>query len=348
VTRLVPLVLCCAALVLAACGEREDPGPGARSGPDRVSVMLDYFPNADHAGLYAAMDGGAFDEVKLEVEARTPADPAEPLRLLEAGRVDLAISYEPEVMLARDRGAKLIAIGALVQKPLTSIISIGKNPIRRAEDLAGKRIGTAGIPYQSAYLQTILDRSGIEPGRVKEVGVGFNLVPNLLSKKVDAVLGGFWNYEGIQLQRMHKRPQIIRMENAGVPTYNELVFVATDATVRKRGELLRRFVQAVQSGARAVQADPAAGVDPLVAASKDLDRPLQLAAVKATLPVFFPEDDDRPYGYQDPQEWEAYGEWMRANKLITRPPTSAAFTNEFLPGEGGRASESTPANADTP
>ena len=100
--------------------------------------MLDYFPNADHAGIYAAIDGGAFADAKLEVTPRAPSDPAAPLRLLEAGRVDLAISYEPEVLLARDRGAKVVAIGALVQKPLTRIISIGKDAIREPRRPAGQ------------------------------------------------------------------------------------------------------------------------------------------------------------------------------------------------------------------
>ena len=122
--------------------------------------MLDYFPNADHAGLYAAMDSGAFEDVKLEVEASTPPDPASPLRLLQAGRVDVAISYEPEVLLARDRGAKIVAIGALVQKPLTSIISVGKGAVRSPDDLRASASAPPGIPYQDAYLKAITKSAG--------------------------------------------------------------------------------------------------------------------------------------------------------------------------------------------
>ena len=149
--------LLAATLLLTACGEREDPPPAAGAGAvERVDLVLDYFPNADHAGIFAAAATGAFRDVGLDVKPRAPSDPAAPLRLLEAGRADLAISYEPELLLARDRGAKLVAIGALVQKPLTSLISIGRDPVRRPEDLAGKRVGTAGIPYQDAYLSAIL------------------------------------------------------------------------------------------------------------------------------------------------------------------------------------------------
>jgi putative hydroxymethylpyrimidine transport system substrate-binding protein len=341
VTRLVPLVLSVVcALTLTACGEREDPQPAAGQ-TERVSVMLDYFPNADHAGLYAAMDTGAFDDVRLEVEARTPADPAAPLRLLEAGRVDLAISYEPEVLLARDRGAKVVAIGALVQKPLTSIISIGDDPVRRPEDLRGKRIGTAGIPYQDAYLKAITASAGLAEDDVRKVDVGFNLTPAMISGRVDATLGSFWNYEGVELRRRDRKPTILKVDELGVPTYNELVIVAREEDAARRGPVLRRFLQGLAQGHAAVREDPDAGVDPLLAANRELDRGLQLAAVRATLPVFFPEDEERPFGWMDESEWLAYGRWMFENDLLTRQEDPRrALTTEFLPGEGPQRDES--------
>lgn len=345
---LLALVACILSLtVLTACGEKQD-DIAATPATQKLTLLLDYFPNADHAPIYAAIARGDFRRAGLDITIRTPSDPSAPLKLVAAGKADIAISYEPELLLARDKGAALISVGALVQQPLTSIMSLGGAKITKPADLAGKTVGTAGIPYQSAYLKTILERAGVDPARVKEVNVGFNLVPAMLSKKVDATLGAFWNYEGVQLAREKKDPSIIRMESAGVPDYDELVLVTREQTVRERGPLLRRFVQALQAGARAVRADPAAGVDPLVAASKDLDRGLQLAAVKATLPAFFPDEQDQPYGWQDPQQWQKYGEWMREHGLLENPPNSAAFTNEFLPGEGGAPSEATPGNVETP
>ena len=152
--RLVPLVLCCAALVLAACGEREDPTPTS-TGADRLSVMLDYFPNADHAGIYAAQGAGHFEEAGLDVEIRQPPDPSSPIKQVAAGRVDLAISYEPEVLRARDQGLPVVSVAALVQEPLTSIISLPKAKVRRPADLAGKTVGTAGIDYQTASARMV-------------------------------------------------------------------------------------------------------------------------------------------------------------------------------------------------
>jgi putative hydroxymethylpyrimidine transport system substrate-binding protein len=323
------------ALALAACGEKtESTGPAKR---ESVRLMLDFFPNADHAGLYAAQGTGAFDRAGLDVSIQTPSDPSAPLKLLAAGRVDLAISYEPELLLARDRGQKLVAVGALVQKPLTSVISIGRRAISNPTQLAGKTVGTAGIPYQSAYLKAILASAHVDAKRVKEVNVGFNLVPAMLSGKVDATLGAYWNYEAIQLQQEHKRPKVIRMETVGVPTYDELVIVArqSDLDAKSGGAKIRRFMRALAQGMKALKQDPNTGIAPLLRANRDLDRRLQEASVKATLPVFFPADASKPVGFMDPTEWARYGEWMARNRLLRNPPdTARALTNEFLPGEG--------------
>ena len=335
IRRLTALLLAAAcAVAVAACGEKtESTGPAKR---ESVRLMLDFFPNADHAGIYAAQGTGAFDRAGLDVSIQTPSDPSAPLKLLAAGRVDLAISYEPELLLARDQGQQLVAVGALVQKPLTSVMSIGRRAISSPKQLAGKTVGTAGIPYQSAYLKAILGDAGVNPSTVKEVNVGFNLVPAMLSGRVDATLGAYWNYEGIQLQQQRKRPKIIRMENAGVPTYDELVIVARQRDVEtKGGAKIRRFMRSLAQGMKALKRDPNSGIDPLLRANRDLDRRLQEASVRATMPVFFPADTSKPFGFMNPAEWATYGDWMARNRLLRKPPDAArALTNEFLPGEG--------------
>jgi putative hydroxymethylpyrimidine transport system substrate-binding protein len=323
------------AVAVAACGERKESDAGPKR--ETVRLSLDWLPNADHAGLYAAQGTGAFSKAGLDVKIQTPPDPSAPLKLLAAGRVDLAISYEPDLLLARDKGAKLVAVGALVQKPLTSVVSIGKRAIADPKQLAGKTVGTAGIPYQSAYLKAILGNAGVNPSSVKEVNVGFNLVPAMLSGKVDATLGAYWNYEAIQLAQQRKRPKVIRMEKAGVPTYNELVIVAreSDLNAETGGAKVRRFMRALTQGMNALRKNPDSGIDPLMRANRDLDRRLQEASVKATMPVFFPADRAQPFGFMNPAEWDAYGTWMARNRLLrTSPDAGRALTNEFLPGQG--------------
>jgi putative hydroxymethylpyrimidine transport system substrate-binding protein len=320
-------------LGLSACGEKHDRvGAGGAQRP--LTLMLDYLPNPDHVGLYAALADGEFGTVGLDVRVQQPSDPAAPLKLLEAGKVDLAISYEPELLLARDKGAQLVSVAALVQTPLTSLMTL-KKQVRTPADLRGKRVGTAGIPYQSAYLTTILARAGVPRGKVKETNLGFNLVPAMLSGKVDATLGAYWNVEGVQLARARKHPRIVRMEQVGVPTYDELVLVARKDTLAKRGDDVRAFVQALARGYETARRDPVAATDALVQANPDLDRGFALASVKASLPVFFPTAAGRPFGWQEPSAWNAYGRWMFAHGLLsTRPNASVALTDEFLAGQG--------------
>jgi putative hydroxymethylpyrimidine transport system substrate-binding protein len=330
IRRLAPLALLLA--LLAGCGEKED--VLEPKGSKRLELLLDFFPNADHAGIYAAREGGHFEQAGLDVKIHQPADPAAPIKQVAAGRVDLAVSYEPEVLRARDKGLRVVAVGALVQEPLTSIISLPRAKIRRPADLEGKRVGTAGIDYQSAYLRTVLLEAGADPERVKERNVGFALNAALLTRKVDATLGSFWNYEGTELRLKRRKPRIIRIERAGVPRYDELVLVANADALDRDKPKIRAFIGALSRGARDLRRDPDRAIEGLLRANPDLDAKLQRAVVKVTLPLFFPPRGE-PFGWQDPRQWQAFAAWMRENHLLQElPDASGSFTNELLPGTG--------------
>jgi len=332
VRKLILFAALAAAVVAAGCGEKkEDVAP---PGAQRLTVVLDYLPNPDHVGFYSAQRQGNFRRAGLDVDLKVPPDPSSPLKLLAAGKADLAISYEPEVLLARDRGLQVVSVAALAQRPLTSIMALGSKGIRSPADLAGKTVGTAGIPYQAAYLKTIAQHAGIEPASIKQVDVGFNLVPAMLSGKAAATLGAFWNIEGVELARRGKHPSIIRMDQAGVPTYDELVLVARRSDLAKRGGLIRRFLRALGQGYDNARRNPASATKDLVATNPDLNEATSLAQVRASLPVFFPTRG-KPFGYADPAAWQSYGSWMLRNRLLKRPPNAGdALTNEFLPGQG--------------
>ena len=326
-----------AVLVTTGCGEKKE--VLEPKGSKQLELLLDFFPNADHAGIYAAQADGYFKQAGLNVKIRQPADPSAPLKQVAAGRVDLAISYEPEVLRARDKGLRVVAVGALVNKPLTSIISLPRAHVRRPADLKGKTVGTAGIDYQTAYLRTILVDAGVDPRTVKQRNVGFNLNPALLTKKVDATLGGYWNYEGTELRLQGRKPRIIPVNRAGVPSYDELVLVAGEEALHRDQAKIRAFIGALSRGARALRRNPDKGIQGLLEANPDLDPKLQRAAVKVTLPLFFPPEG-KPFGYQDPEAWERFTGWMRDSKLLVKTASAKdAFTNELLPGSGlsGRA-----------
>ena len=328
----IALVLIACAIALTACGEKEETlGP---KGATELSLMLDFFPNADHAGIYAAEAGGHFDDAGLKVEIRQPPDPAAPIKQVAAGRVDLAVSYEPEVLRARDQGLKVISVGAIVREPLTSIISLSAAKIRTPKDLEGKRVGFAGIDYQEAYLRTILLNAGVDPNSVKVRDVGFSLSPALLTKKVDAVIGAFWNYEGTDLRLKKRKPRIIKVDEAGVPTYNELVLVANESALERDSGRLRAFISSLARGTQDLKKDPDAAIQGLLRANRDLEPKLQREVVRVTLPLFLPPEG-KPFGYQDPQARQAFAAWARENKLVTKlSDATGTYTNDLLPGAG--------------
>jgi putative hydroxymethylpyrimidine transport system substrate-binding protein len=322
-------------LALSACGAKQDVISAAST--KSFTVMLDWFPNADHAALYSAIAHGNFRAVGLDVHPIVPSETAEPLKLLAAGKVDMAISYEPEVLLARDQGLKVVSVAALVQRPLTSIIALPEQRVSSVADLAGKTVGTAGIPYQAAELKAALEHAGVSPATVKEADVGFNLVPAMLSGKVAATLGGYWNYEAIQLRLLHRHPTVIPINEAGVPTYDELVLVVRESEARSDGQDLRAFLQALTQGEHEVRADPSAAAALVLKANPSLEAKLQLESIKQTLPAALPANSSDPYGWQEPSAWAAFGNWMYSHGLLKSDPNASGlppFTNEFLPGQG--------------
>lgn len=322
------------AAAIAGCGAVTNTVHPPVGTANNLSVELDFFPNADHVGIYEAKAKGFFKQADLNVHLHAPTNAATPLQLLEAGKVQVAISYEPNVLLARNQNQPVVSVAAIVQQPLTSIVSVGSKGITSPQDLRGKTIGTAGIPYQTAFLQTILRHAHVPASTVKQVDVGESLVPAMVSGKVDATLGAYWNYEAIELQQMHKDPNVIRMNKAGVPTYDELVFVVRKSTIVNHAPLIRRFVQAVARGYRAARANPVQATRNLVRMNPGLKYKLQLASVRATMSSFFPAGN-HPWGWQDRKAWKAFGHWMTVNGLISNPnATPGAATNELLQGQG--------------
>jgi putative hydroxymethylpyrimidine transport system substrate-binding protein len=325
------LALLALALGLAACGEKSE---DASTEAQAFNLTLDFYPNADHAGIYMAQKLGYFEEAGLDVSIDTPSDPAAPLKLVAAGQSDLGISYEPEVALAHEKGLDVVAIGALVNRPLTSLIWLQKSGIKGVGDLRGKTIATAGIPYQDAFLETILSRVDLSPSDVKAVNVGFGLLPALIGGSAEAMLGGFSNVEGVDLRQRGKDPVVTPVDQLGVPTYDELVLVANRKTLEADPEKFRLFIAALQRGTEAAVEQPNAASKAILEANHDLDAKLTEAEVEATLPLLGARTGDQPYGYLDPEEWRTFAGWMRDNGLISAlPEPSELLSNDYLSGE---------------
>jgi putative hydroxymethylpyrimidine transport system substrate-binding protein len=331
--RAIAVALCLLILVagLAACGAKSENTKGE---PEKLSLDLDFYPNPDHAGIYMAQEEGFFKEAGLEVAINAPTDPSAPLKDVATGRVDLGITYEPEVMLAHEQGLDVVAVAALVNQPLTSLIWLNKSGIKGPAELKGKTVSYAGIPYQEAFLKTILRRAKVPASTVKPVNVGFGLIPSLVNGSADAMLGGYSNVEGVALREAGKAPVITPVDQLGVPTYDELVFVARRSTLEENAQKIRLFISALKRGTEAAVAKPKAASEAILAANSSLEPKLTEAEIAATLPLLGNTPAGKPYGWMNPEEWEAFAGWMRDEELIsTQPKPSELLSNDYLVDE---------------
>ncbi len=329
-TALASIVLFALSGIAAGCGEKQEDGDPET---EPFVVALDFYVNPDHAGIFTALERGYFSEAGLDVETQVPSDPSAPIRQVAAGRADLAISYEPEVVLAREQGLPVKAVAAIVGQPLTSLISLPEAGIASVADLRAKTIADAGIPYQEDFLDAILSEEGLGLDDVKRVSVGLGLLPAVLSGEADAMLGGFLNIEGVDLAERGRNPRVIAVDELGIPTYDELVLVANTDRIAEDPEPLRLFIAGLERGTIAAAGDPAAATEAVLAAGDGLDPKLTRAEVDATLPLLLPEKGSQPFGHMNAGQWEEFAGFFADRGLISdRPRSSELLTNGLLPG----------------
>jgi putative hydroxymethylpyrimidine transport system substrate-binding protein len=322
-------------IFLAACsGKSEEVDP---SNPERTSmrVALDWYANPDHAGFLVTRDRGFFESAGLDVALETPTDPALPIKQVAAGEVDLAISYAPEVLLARERGSDVVAVAAIVDRPLTSMIWLKKSGVKSVRDLEGKTVSTAGIPYQQAYLDTILERAGLGPDSVKRVGVGQGLSASILGGRAAATLGPFWNIEGVDLRISGKKPVVNPVDRLGIPTYDELVLVANGDALAADPQPICLFLAALARGTAEAVGRPNLAVGSVIEANPALakEKKTTRAQVEATLPLLEGSQEGESFGYMSLVEWQQFINWSFENGVLEESQRAVdAVSDDYLPG----------------
>src|SRR3954453_440489 len=268
------------AALAAGCGDSSN-----SNGPAPVSLALDFTPNAAHAPIDAAVRTGADRRhgVKLRILGPGTGTP-DSLKLVTSGRADVGVLDIHDLGLAAERGADVVGIGALVQRPLAAVIARGD--VKRPRDLAGRTVGVTGLPSDVAVLNAVVSGDGGDFDSVKQHTIGFSAVPQMVAGKVDAVTA-FWNAEGVMLHTRGVKTHDFRVNSYGAPPYPEVVLFAKRSTVEKRPEQLRALLAALADGVRAVHKDPAAAIKQIAEVS-GADLPLVKAQLAAVDPLFDP------------------------------------------------------------
>lgn len=285
-----------------------------------MRVALDFTPNAAHAPIFAARDDPHPDGAP-RIEIRQPTASTDSLKLLAAGRADLAVLDIHDLGLARERGEDLVGVTPLINRQLASVIA--RAGVRRPRDLEGRRVGVTGLPSDDAVLRAVVERDGGRFNRVKRVTIGFTAVPSLVAGKVDAVTA-FWNVEGVTLRRRGFRTREFRLDARG-RRYPELVLVTTRAKLRSERTRLSKAVNAIQEGGTRVQGEPEAMVGPIAKAA-GADPGLIRAEMQALRHAFVGGAQYAPHALRNWAEFDVrYG-------ILKRPPDlERAFDTTLFP-----------------
>lgn len=251
---------------------------------DRLVLMLDWFVNPDHGPIVIAQEKGFFTEAGLEVEVIAPADPADPPKMVAAGRADLAVSYQPQLHLQVHEGLPLARVGTLIATPLNCLMVMADSGIRTPADLAGKKVGYSVSGVETALVNAMLNTAGLSLDDIQMINVGWSLSPSLMTGQVDATIGGYRNFELTQMRLEGAEGRCLFVEEQGVPTYDELIFVANPE--RMDAEATSRFLQAVERGANYIVNHPEESWALFSATAPDLSDELNTQAWQDTVPRF--------------------------------------------------------------
>ncbi len=295
--------------------------PAAAQAPQRLRVVLDWFVNPDHGPLFVAQELGYFREAGLEVELIPPSDPADPPRLVAAGRADLAITYHPQLVVAAADGIPLVRIATLVDTPLNILMVLADGPVQRIADLRGRRVGFSVGGFEDGILKAMFERNGMSLRDVTLVNVNFSLSQALLAGQVDAVIGAYRNFELNQMAIHGRQARAFFPEQEGVPVYDELIVVANRANVA--APWLRRFVDAMERGTLYMVNQPDEAWRLFIRGRANLDDELNRRAWRDTWPRF-----SRTPAALDRGRWQRFAQFMLAQGLIRQIPPLDSYAIE--------------------
>ena len=251
---------------------------------DKMTVMLDWFINPDHGPIILAEELGYFAQAGLEVELVTPANPNDPPRMVAAGRVDLAVSYQPELHLNRREGLNLVRVGTLIETPLTCLVVRADGPVLSVADMAGRKVGFAVAGVQEMLLSAMLAHNGVSGDDVEQINIGWSISPALMSGQVDGVIGAFRNFELNQMDIEGVEGRCFYPEAEGVPSYDELIYVARAEDLNR--DMIARFLLATERATADILNDPEGSGEIFFSTSAELRNELNIRAWGDTWPRF--------------------------------------------------------------
>ena len=318
--RFICLLLVCAMLL---CGCGASAGDNETSGLKELDVVLDWYPNALHAFLYVAIEKGYYEEEGLKVNIRFPSNANDAISLVAAGQADIGLYYQQDVIQARaQQDVPVKSIGAVVQGPLNIVLSLKEKGITSAGDMVGKTIGYAGTELSEALIRSIMENVGADYSDVTMIDVGFDLMSSMTTGNVDATIGCLVNHEVPQMEEEGFEVNWFDLDDYGVPTYYEGVFLANDEAIANDSETLAAFLRASYKGFTDMQANPAEALNVLLANQNEENFPLSATVEAKSMDTLLPlmETMTAKFLSQSDECWQENIDWMLEQGLISSAP----------------------------
>ena len=318
-------------LVVVGCGGAKEEKTEKKL--DTVDVVLDWYPNAIHCFLYNAIEKGYFEEEGIKVNIHFPSNASDPMALPAAKKADIGIYYLHHLVMARaNENIPITSIGAITQKPLNVIMALKENNIKRAKDLENKKIGYSGGPLSEEALKAMVEFDNGDPSKVEVIDVGFELLTSMITKQVDATIGGLVNHEVPVMIEKGLPVDYFYCTDYGMPNYYEELFVANDDLIKERKDVYVRFLKACNKGFKDMLNNPEESLDILLAKQEADQFPLSRNVEKQSIDILLPimKEEGIPFLHQDTKIWQENIDWLYEHKIIDKKvPAEEMFINLY-------------------
>jgi len=319
------ILISCLLLSLTGCAQSEPQSEELQ----KVTVLLDWFPNTNHTGLYAARDKGFYTAEGLDVEILQPSE-GSTAQLIAAGQGDFGVSYQEEVTIARSQNIPVVAVAAVIQHNTSGFASPIDRNIKTPADFEGKTYGGWGSPAETAVLKALMEKYNADINKVNFINIGSADFFTSIQKDIDFAWI-YWGWTGVEAADKNVDLNFIKLnEEIDALEFYTPILITNEDKIFNDPELVKKFMQATAKGYEFAINNPQEAADILIQNVPELDAELVKASQQYLSEQY--QADAARWGEMKLDVWQNYTDFMYNNELLeNKINAEEAFTNEFLP-----------------
>ena len=322
------LLLIVFAIIFPALVKLKNSNNSKTSKLTKVTVLLDWFPNTNHTGLYVAREKGYFKDNDLDVDIIQPSE-GDNLQILASNKADFAVSSQESITLARAKDLPVVSLAAIIEHNTSAFASLESSNIRTVKDFEGKRYGGWGSPIEEATLKALSNKFGADYSKIKNITIGTTDFFTTIGKDSD-FQWIFYGWDGIEAKRRGIALNTIMLKDLlPVLDYYTPNLATSENNLKNKKEMVKKFMSAVIKGYDFAIKNPSDSAEILMSSAPELNKDLVRESQKSLSPLY--QDDSPKWGIEKESVWKSYADWLYSQKLIDKNIVAKdAFTNEFL------------------